>query len=193
MNFKLNSLKNAQNFLPIISASFFKNEVNISIIHLNIILTLFILKNHIGTQAKILSSISGVDLFDKSYRFSVVYDLLSLSYNKRIRVKIFTNEITSIDSIVPVFKAAGWWEREIWDLFGIYFNNSADIRRILTDYGFEGHPLRKDFPLSGYIELKYNFVYRCITVDPVEFSQEYRDFSVKQSMDFYNQSSLLVF
>ena len=91
--------------------------------------------------------------------FQIVYNLLSLRYNSRIRVKTYTDELTPIDSVTSVFAAANWYEREIWDMFGVFFTNHPDLRRILTDYGFEGHPLRKDFPLSGYLEVFYNFLW----------------------------------
>jgi NADH dehydrogenase (ubiquinone) Fe-S protein 3 len=94
-----------------------------------------------------------VDLLGKSYRFAVVYELLSLVFNSRIRVKLFIDEITSVFSASFLYMNANWWEREIWDLYGIYFENHPDLRRILTDYGFEGHPMRKDFPLSGHLEV----------------------------------------
>jgi hypothetical protein len=87
----------------------------------------------------------------------VIYSLLSLRYNSRIRVKTYTDELTPLDSACEVFKAANWYEREIWDMFGVFFANHPDLRRILTDYGFEGHPFRKDFPLSGYVEVKFNY------------------------------------
>eukprot|EP01041_Mallomonas_annulata_P016532 gene16532-34450_t len=111
-----------------------------------------------------------------THRFSVVYDLLSTRFNKRIRLKIFTNEITAVKSSTKIFSASGWWEREIWDLFGVYFEDHSDLRRILTDYGFDGHPLRKDFPLSGYSELKFNLKNKQLVLEPVEFSQEFRNF-----------------
>lgn len=87
----------------------------------------------------------------------VIYNLLSLRYNSRIRVKTYTDELTPLDSACEVFKAANWYEREIWDMFGVFFASHPDLRRILTDYGFEGHPFRKDFPLSGYVEVKFNY------------------------------------
>ena len=89
--------------------------------------------------------------------FQLVYNLLSLRFNSRIRVKTYTDELTPIESVNSVFKAANWYEREVWDMFGIYFTNHPDLRRILTDYGFQGHPLRKDFPLSGYIAVRTGF------------------------------------
>jgi NADH dehydrogenase (ubiquinone) Fe-S protein 3 len=103
--------------------------------------------------------------------------MLSLTFNSRLRIKIFVNEVTSVDSIVPLFCNANWWEREVWDLFGIYFQNHPDLRRILTDYGFEGYPMRKDFPLSGYVEVRYDQTKKRIVVEPVELAQEFRAFS----------------
>jgi NADH:ubiquinone oxidoreductase subunit C len=112
-----------------------------------------------------------------NYRFSVVYDLLSLTLNSRIRVKIFINEVTPVASSVSVFANADWWEREVWDLFGIYFEGRSDLRRILTDYGFEGHPMRKDFPISGLVELRYDENKKRIVTEPVNFAQEFRSFN----------------
>lgn len=92
-------------------------------------------------------------------RFQIIYNILSLRYNSRIRVKTYTDELTPIDSVNGVFKAANWYEREIWDMYGVFFANHPDLRRILTDYGFEGHPQRRDFPLSGYVEVSCCFIY----------------------------------
>jgi NADH dehydrogenase (ubiquinone) Fe-S protein 3 len=103
--------------------------------------------------AKTFSSSFKNQLFFPPRNFQIVYNLLSLRYNSRIRVKTYTDELTPIESIFSVFKAANWYEREVWDMFGVFFTNHPDLRRILTDYGFQGHPLRKDFPLSGYIEV----------------------------------------
>jgi NADH:ubiquinone oxidoreductase subunit C len=101
--------------------------------------------------------------------------------NSRIRVKIFVNEITSICSSILIYKSANWWEREIWDLFGIYFRKHPDLRRILTDYGFEGYPLRKDFPLSGYVEVRYNQKKKRVILQPIELAQEFRSFTFERS------------
>jgi len=106
-----------------------------------------------------------------------VYDLLSLTYNSRLRVKVLVNEITFVPSCVSIFINANWWEREVWDLYGIYFENHPDLRRILTDYGFEGHPMRRDFPLSGYVELRYSESKKRVIVEPVELTQEFRSFT----------------
>jgi NADH dehydrogenase (ubiquinone) Fe-S protein 3 len=113
----------------------------------------FLKDNHLS-QFVNLTDIAGVDFPARQYRFEIVYNLLSLRYNARIRVKTYTDELTPIDSICELFKGANWYEREVWDMFGVFFANHPDMRRILTDYGFEGHPFRKDFPLSGYVEVE---------------------------------------
>lgn len=141
-------------------------------------LSMYILKNNIFFNYKILSCISGIDYYSKKYRFCVVYDLLSLVYNNRIRIKIFLSETSSILSITNYYSSANWWEREVWDMFGIFFNNHPDLRRILTDYGFEGYPLRKDFPISGYIEVKYDLKNKRIVIEPLELKQEFRYFII---------------
>ena len=127
-----------------------------------------------------------MDFLGKDYRFSVVYDLLSLEFNSRLRVKVFTNEVTSLPSCTDVYINANWWEREVWDLYGIYFENHPDLRRILTDYGFEGHPMRKDFPLYGYIELKYDETKKRVVTVPVELAQDFRSFSFQTPWEEHN-------
>jgi len=110
------------------------------------------------------------------YRFSIIYDVLSLTYNVRLRIKVYLNEVEAISSLTSIYINANWWEREIWDLFGVYFENHPDLRKILTDYGFEGYPLRKDFPLYGYLDLRYDEVKKQIVVEPIELSQNFRSF-----------------
>jgi NADH-quinone oxidoreductase subunit C len=124
----------------------------------------------------VLCDICGVDFPDRSERFEVVYNLLSMSQNLRIRLKVETDEETPVPSAVGVFSSAGWWERETWDLFGIYFSDHPDLRRLLTDYGFDGHPLRKDFPLTGYVELRYDEDQKRVVYEPVKLKQEFRSF-----------------
>jgi NADH-quinone oxidoreductase subunit C len=124
----------------------------------------------------ILCDICGVDFPDRPRRFEVVYNLLSMSLNQRIRVKLETSEDEPVPSATDVFSSAGWWEREAWDLFGIYFAGNPDLRRILTDYGFEGHPMRKDFPLTGYVELRYDEEQKRVVYEPVRLQQEFRRF-----------------
>ncbi len=142
-----------------------------------LILNFYILKKHIYYQYNLLSCISGVDLIGKKYRFCVAYDLLSLTFNTRLRIKVFVDEIATIPTLYTIFINSNWWEREIWDLFGVYFLGHPDLRRILTDYGFEGYPLRKDFPLSGYIELRYDLKKKRIISEPLELAQEFRSFN----------------
>lgn len=171
------SITNIHNIIPIISSSYKHPEVIINVSHKNVIVVLNVLKKHANYQYNILTSISGVDILNDQYRFAVAYDLLSTIYNSRIRVKIYVNEVTYIISIVDVYINANWWEREIWDLYGIYFQNHPDLRRILTDYGFEGYPMRKDFPLSGYVEVRYDSTKKRVVVEPLELTQEFRCFN----------------
>ena len=124
----------------------------------------------------VLCDICGVDYPDRPMRFEVVYNLLSMSQNLRIRLKVETDEESPVPSATGLFSAAGWWEREAWDLFGIYFSDHPDLRRILTDYGFDGHPLRKDFPLTGYVELRYDEDQKRVVYEPVKLKQEFRSF-----------------
>jgi NADH/F420H2 dehydrogenase subunit C len=165
-----------QNILPIISGQKIKGEWIIIILSRHVPFIFKFLQKHINTRFTLLSSIAGVDFLGKDYRFSIVYDLLSTLYVQRLRVKVFVNELTSLPSITPIFINANWWEREVWDLYGIFFEKHPDLRRILSDYGFEGYPMRKDFPLYGYIELRYDENHKRIVSEPVEFSQEFRFF-----------------
>jgi NADH/F420H2 dehydrogenase subunit C len=152
------------------------NEWIISINPDKIIPVFFFLKYHTNCQYKIISDICAVDYINKKNRFILVYNLLSIRFNSRIRIKVSINELQSVNSITNIFKAASWWEREVWDMFGIFFYNHPDLRRILTDYGFEGHPLRKDFPLSGYLEVYYNELKKRVVYEPIHLSQKYRLF-----------------
>ena len=124
----------------------------------------------------ILVDICGVDHPDRPERFDVVYNLLSLRFNRRIRLKVKTDEEKPVASATGLYSAAGWFEREAWDLYGIYFSDHPDLRRILTDYGFEGHPMRKDFPLTGYVELRYDEEQKRVVYEPVKLKQEFRSF-----------------
>jgi NADH/F420H2 dehydrogenase subunit C len=156
------------------------DESSIVVSHDKLILALNVLKLHIGYQYNMLTCISGVDFLGKDYRFSVVYDLLSLTYNSRLRVKVFVNEITPLPSSIEVFINANWWEREIWDLYGVYFDKHTDLRRILSDYGFEGHPMRKDFPLSGFVEFRFDESKKRVVGEPIELTQEFRSFTFEK-------------
>ncbi|XP_004519897.1 NADH dehydrogenase [ubiquinone] iron-sulfur protein 3, mitochondrial isoform X2 [Ceratitis capitata] len=137
----------------------------------------FLKDNHLA-QFSNLVDIAGMDVPSRQYRFEVIYNLLSLRFNSRIRVKTYTDELTPLDSCNEVFKAANWYEREIWDMYGVFFANHPDLRRILTDYGFEGHPQRRDFPLSGYVELRYDDEKKRVVCEPLELAQEFRKFDL---------------
>ncbi len=123
-----------------------------------------------------MMDVCGVDWPERPERFDVVYNLLSVSRNQRLRVIVTTDEATPVPSIHTVWPAATWWEREAWDLFGILFEGQPDLRRILTDYGFEGHPLRKDFPLTGYVEVRYDEERKQVIYEPVKLTQDFRNF-----------------
>ena len=134
------------------------------------------LKQHTNAQFKMLIDVTAVDYPSRAHRLELVYQLLSIQYNARIRVKTTIDELTAVESVTPLFSAANWFERETWDMFGICFLHHPDLRRILTDYGFEGHPLRKDFPVSGYIEFRYDDSKKRVISEPLELSQEFRYF-----------------
>ena len=118
-----------------------------------------------------------VDYSTKENSFELIYCLLSTKYNSRIKVKTFVDEFTPVESIVDLYQSANWLEREVWDMNGIYIEQHPDLRRILTDYGFEGYPLRKDFPLSGYTEVRYDDSQKRVISEPIELSQEFRVFN----------------
>jgi len=134
------------------------------------------LRDDTNCLCKSLMDVCGADYPDREERFEVVYNLLSLKHNLRIRVKLSSDEEAPVPSVSSVFSSADWWEREAWDLYGIYFSDHPDLRRILTDYGFEGHPLRKDFPLTGHVEMRYDETQKRIVYEPVSLPQEFRSF-----------------
>lgn len=125
---------------------------------------------------KCFTDICGADYPERELRFDVVYHLLSLKHNIRVRVKVHTDAATPVPSVVSVFHAAQWYEREAWDMYGILFDGNTDLRRLLTDYGFDGHPLRKDFPLTGYVEVRYDPEQQKVVYEPVTLTQEFRNF-----------------
>ena len=135
-----------------------------------------VLRDDSNCQFKVLVSVCGADYPAREKRFEVVYNLLSLKHNQRIRVKVATDEATPVPSVVGVFPSANWFERETWDLYGVLFSDHPDLRRILTDYGFEGHPLRKDFPLTGYVEVRYDEEQKRVVYEPVKLVQDFRTF-----------------
>ncbi len=123
-----------------------------------------------------MMDLCGVDFPERAERFDVVYNLLSVTRNQRCRVIVTTDEATPVPSVHEIWSSATWWERECYDLFGVLFSNQPDLRRILTDYGFEGHPLRKDFPLTGYVEVRYDVDRRQVIYEPVKLTQDFRNF-----------------
>lgn len=123
-----------------------------------------------------LVDICGVDYPERDQRFDVVYNLLSFKHNTRIRLKVATNEDIAVPSVVSIWPAANWYEREVWDMYGVFFSEHPDLRRILTDYGFDGHPQRRDFPLTGYVEMRYDDQQRRVVYEPVKLTQEFRSF-----------------
>ena len=158
------------------NSSFEKKEIQFSIYPQFIIPFLSFLKNHLMIQCKQLMDVTAVDFPLRENRFEIVYNLLSIENNSRIRVKSNIDSLTPISSVTSLFSCAAWWEREVWDMFGIFFFDHPDCRRILTDYGFKGHPLRKDFPLSGYVEVRYDDSEKRVVTEPVELAQEFRFF-----------------
>jgi NADH-quinone oxidoreductase subunit C len=134
------------------------------------------LANDSNCRFEMLIDICGVDYPDREKRFEAVYNLLSLKHNYRLRVKVAVSEDESVPSLVELYPCAGWFEREAYDLYGIFFEGNPDLRRILTDYGFEGHPFRKDFPLTGYVEVRYDEDQKRVVYEPVKLVQEFRSF-----------------
>jgi len=168
--------ENIIKILPIIRFELYNKESSFLIPTnlINEILTIF--KNHFKYQFKVLTCISGVDYPENLYRFAIVYELLSIKYNSRIRLKVLVDELVPVNSIEKIFPAATWWECEIWDMFGVFFSNQYNLTRLLTDYGFQGYPLRKDFPLSGFTESRYNLTKSRVVYENLELAQEYRTF-----------------
>ncbi len=134
------------------------------------------LRDNSGCQFKGLMDVTAVDWPARSPRFDVVYHLLSIRLNQRVRVAVKTDEETPVPSVSEVYSVANWFERETWDMYGIMFSGHPDLRRILTDYGFEGHPLRKDFPLTGHVEVRYDDEQKRVIYEPVTLTQEFRRF-----------------
>ncbi len=135
-----------------------------------------ILRDDQGLRFRQLTDLTAVDYPEREKRFEVVYQLLSTAQNSRVRVYVCVDEDEVVPSVTELFSSANWAEREVWDMFGIYFSGHPDLRRLLTDYGFEGHPLRKDFPLTGYVETRYSDTQRRVIYEPVHLTQDYRDF-----------------
>ena len=151
-------------------------ELTLSVEAADIVAVLTFLRDDKQCQFVSFIDISGADYLSRPNRFDVVYHLLSPKQNLRIRVKVATDEVTMVPSVTGVYPGADWFEREAYDLYGILFSGHPDLRRLLTDYGFEGHPLRKDFPLTGFVEVRYDDEMKRVVYEPVELKQEFRNF-----------------
>ena len=144
------------------------------------------IKNDEACEFRQITDIAGVDFPDRQKRFDVIYHFLSFKHNSRLRIKIIIGEDESIPSITSIFPAANWFEREAFDMYGIQFKDHPDLRRILTDYGFEGYPLRKDFPLSGNVEIRYDEIDKKIIHEPVNLQQDFRSFDIQSPWERTN-------
>jgi NADH-quinone oxidoreductase subunit C len=151
-------------------------ELTLSVEPVDIVGVMNFLRRDVQCQFISIIDICGVDYPSRAKRFDVVYHLLSPRQNQRIRVKVMADEDTLVPSVTEVFPGADWFEREAYDLYGILFSGHPDLRRILTDYGFEGHPLRKDFPLTGFVQVRYDDEVKRVVYEPVELRQEFRNF-----------------
>ncbi|KAK9473543.1 uncharacterized protein V1510DRAFT_447790 [Dipodascopsis tothii] len=157
--------------------SVWKDELTVYIAPSAVIPVMTFLRDHTAAQFKAPMDITAADYPSRTHRFEVVYNMLSVKHNSRIRVKTYASETTPVPSVCELFEGANWYERETYDLFGVFFVNHPDLRRIMTDYGFEGHPLRKDFPLTGYSEVRYDEEKKRIVYEPLEVTQAFRNFS----------------
>jgi NADH-quinone oxidoreductase subunit C len=160
----------------LVSAVVAHDELTLDIAREGIVEVLTFLRDDGKCRFEVLIDICGVDWPAREKRFDVVYHLLSPRLNQRIRVKLQTDEEAPVASVVGVFPVANWFEREAYDMYGILFSGHPDLRRLLTDYGFQGHPLRKDFPLTGYVEVRYDDELKRVVYEPVELTQEFRTF-----------------
>jgi len=151
-------------------------EITLTVNREEIANVLKLLRDTPGLEYQQLMEIAGVDYPDRPERFEVVYHLLSLTKNRRIRVKVSTDEATPVPSVTGLWPVAGWLEREVFDMYGVGFSGNPDLRRILTDYGFEGYPQRKDFPLTGHVELRYSEAEKRVVYEPVSLPQDFRTF-----------------
>jgi NADH-quinone oxidoreductase subunit C len=160
----------------ILDSSLLTDQLVVTVKRESLTKVLAFLRDDANCQFKQLMDICGVDYPEREERFCIVYNMLSLVHNRRIRIKVWTDEDTPVDTAVGLFSTANWFEREVWDLFGVYFSEHPDLRRMLNDYGFEGHPLRKDFPLTGYVEIRYDDEQKRVVYEPVKLAQDFRTF-----------------
>ena len=160
----------------IVSYQLIKDELILYANREDLLSVMTFLRDDADCQFSQLIDVTAVDYPERAERFEIVYQLLSMKHNARVRVKIATDENTPVESLAPLFSVATWFERETWDMYGVMFANHPDLRRILTDYGFDGHPLRKDFPLTGYVELRYDQDLKRVVYEPVKLTQDFRRF-----------------
>lgn len=160
----------------VLSAEMVHHELVLHTDHAHLETLLWFLRDDRNCQFVQLIDLCGVDYPEREQRFEVVYQLLSMKHNARIRVKLATDDKTPVPTATGVFPNAGWYEREAWDMYGVLFAGHPDLRRILTDYGFDGHPQRRDFPLTGYVELRYDEEQKRVVYEPVKLNQAYRSF-----------------
>jgi NADH-quinone oxidoreductase subunit C len=160
----------------LIESRLVRGELTLRVQTSAIVRVLIFLRDEPNCQFKLLVDLCGVDYPEREQRFEVVYHLLSVKHNQRVRVKVATDETTPVPSAVEAFGAAQWYERETWDMYGVFFADHPDLRRLLTDYGFEGHPLRKDFPQTGYVEVRYDDEQKRVVYEPVDLRQDWRSF-----------------
>lgn len=167
------------------------DELMMTVERVSILRVLTYLRDSEALQFSQLMDLCGVDFLGRNPRFDVVYNLLSLVHNTRIRIKVKVEEGMPVPSVTAIYSSANWWEREAFDLYGVPFDNHPDLRRILTDYGFEGHPLRKDFPLTGYVEVRYDGEKQKVVYEPVKLPQAFRTFDFEspwEGMEFAVQT-----
>jgi NADH dehydrogenase (ubiquinone) Fe-S protein 3 len=169
--------------------SILKNEMVLKV-HLNDLdKIIMFLKNYTGAQFKLLTDITAVDYPKHEKRFELVYIILGIHHNMRIIIQTSVDVYTSVQSITSIFPGSNWYERETWDMFGVFFKNHLDLRRILTDYGFDGHPLRKDFPLSGFLEVRYNDTKKRVISEFLPMTQNFRFFNCTSPWEFLKKNN----
>ena len=183
-----NSIKILSGF--IIKSYIYKNNITIYIKKNILLKILFFFKNNSLCVFNGLTDITCIDFPEKFLRFKLVYNFLSFKYKTRLRINLEISELDTVSSISSLYNGANWLEREIWDMFGVFFSNHLDLRRILTDYGFEGFPLRKDFPLMGFIEIRYDDEIKRIIYEPVELTQEFRFFNFQNAWKFFSKKQI---
>lgn len=175
-----NWIKSLQSMLPnwINNAIILKNEIILHTHVNNFYPLVYFLKHHTNCQYTIVSELTAIDYPEHKERFDMTYILLSPFYNTRIKIKVILDEMTPIQSLSYLYPGTEWMERETWDMFGLYFSDHPDLRRILTDYGFDGFPLLKNFPLSGFLEVRYDDEQKRVVNEPLEITQEFRNFDM---------------